>query len=601
MSETGSPDKIAVFDMSRDAKKVGPAIRRVRTEKQQSLGELAGKLGIGISTLSGIEQGDKPPQPELLSRCEVELGLPKGWFGWAGGHVIDHRRARTFRREILELIEQGFCADESAVESATAPDWQRDTPTFAQLRASVRQLATRPSILRRSKIIATAEQLLAVVASQPGIRLDDDGKLRQGQIILTYRTAEIGDRKELLKKALRNQWQVVAGYKMHERSPNEQLEMIQNMIDVAGVGGSSYESHAIGLGADISEYLLVPEVFALAFHEAREEDDETASFFFVESNLEIVQARTDRIRKMLRSCPHILQVFRSGHQRAEASKGSGSSDAQAVAAVPPPIARIRFNMAVTPNLTGHTFLCKNGLSLMSMLPLDVDDERITRVRPKKGDDWYQAAKILVQQRAEQLEKFRELLPSHESIHLISKDGIDEMLSISNSDGQATGKGSDHGEIVDDWIGEPLTDDEMLKYLNNAITMMERYSTTLKIGFIKERPAIYCIGSVEAPMTELGDGFSGGATYFEAFRSNATGGREEIDIEIRSRIFAMTFLRAIQEDYEDKEITPSKTEEVIAFLKDRRELLEGRVRKALERREQRIVQDIASDARRASGA
>jgi transcriptional regulator with XRE-family HTH domain len=52
----------------------GEAVRRLRKEKDYTLAEVAGKVGISITYLSQIEKGQrKPPCPEIIDKIAIAL------------------------------------------------------------------------------------------------------------------------------------------------------------------------------------------------------------------------------------------------------------------------------------------------------------------------------------------------------------------------------------------------------------------------------------------------------------------------------------------------------------------------------------------------
>jgi XRE family transcriptional regulator, regulator of sulfur utilization len=56
--------------------RIGQRVSSLRHERGLSLGELAGRAGIGKATLSGVEAGTRNPTLETLYAITGELGLP---------------------------------------------------------------------------------------------------------------------------------------------------------------------------------------------------------------------------------------------------------------------------------------------------------------------------------------------------------------------------------------------------------------------------------------------------------------------------------------------------------------------------------------------
>ena len=56
---------------------IGLRIRALRRLKRVTQQELAGMIGISVTSLSHIERGRKTPSPQLLENIALQLELPK--------------------------------------------------------------------------------------------------------------------------------------------------------------------------------------------------------------------------------------------------------------------------------------------------------------------------------------------------------------------------------------------------------------------------------------------------------------------------------------------------------------------------------------------
>jgi len=61
--------------MTNDVKKFGKALREIRLKKKMSQGDIAGKLGVHRSYISGLERGKRNPSLLTIKKMAEALGV----------------------------------------------------------------------------------------------------------------------------------------------------------------------------------------------------------------------------------------------------------------------------------------------------------------------------------------------------------------------------------------------------------------------------------------------------------------------------------------------------------------------------------------------
>ena len=72
VSENNRSYTFAVYN---SAKKLGENMKRIRTEKQMSQGDICRKLGVDRSYISNVENGNKNPTLSTITRLAKALGV----------------------------------------------------------------------------------------------------------------------------------------------------------------------------------------------------------------------------------------------------------------------------------------------------------------------------------------------------------------------------------------------------------------------------------------------------------------------------------------------------------------------------------------------
>jgi transcriptional regulator with XRE-family HTH domain len=604
------------------AKIVGEQLKAAREAKKLNLTAFAKMIGVKRTALSNYEAGSRLIREDVLLRSEEVLALVPGTL--AG--LLYGEKEERFTLDVLakrdEFLDQvllhfgtidgsvGARGDESESAQArlnrlmqetarerAAKAWSKERRIDALIKRILPLVPGDRVFRTRAAAIDVGRKILEAVSYGPlpyprEPRHDGDEDARISQILITYTSGRIGERIEALVRALNNNFEVHVGYRLSDRiDDDDQFNLFMHMVEIAGAGRNRYAARSIGWAPKsptpesdefIPEAMVIPGVMALEF-----KGPNLAVFYDAQRHRDDVQRLTDQLRVALWRSPYLFQVFNSTADGASrrlpenASLDSVNPNLKRLngESVPPPVARLNFNNAIKPRLNGDTFLRKDGLSIFIFMPLEIDLARITRGAPKRSDDWYLTARMLVDQRKDHLEAFKELLERHDSVHMISLDGVQKMVKgEQRPDGTWIRK---RGWIQDDWLREELTPREMYLYLGNVLQMLKKHPEKLKIALsdafdgkqpdnAPAQPLVYFIGSVRDDRSPNDDEVEGGVVYFEVFPTTASQDQKpgdpaskpdqdptanpehalEIDIEVRGRVIAEIFRRAQLAEFEE---------------------------------------------------
>lgn len=80
------------------------ALRLIRLFHEMTQTDLAGRLGISKSHLSGIEAGDKTPSLDLLNRYSEAFDVPLSSIMFFAEHVNDEDTSQTARTLVASKV-----------------------------------------------------------------------------------------------------------------------------------------------------------------------------------------------------------------------------------------------------------------------------------------------------------------------------------------------------------------------------------------------------------------------------------------------------------------------------------------------------------------
>ncbi|CCG03411.1 helix-turn-helix domain-containing protein [Blastococcus saxobsidens] len=113
-----------------DLEMLGRNVRRIRGERQLSLGALAEKSGLAKQTLANLESGGGNPTVDTLLRVARALGVGVNWLvtEWGSPVLVQRRkdgtwdRAGSGRRRVLDHIHGSGDVNTAVVELSDARD-----------------------------------------------------------------------------------------------------------------------------------------------------------------------------------------------------------------------------------------------------------------------------------------------------------------------------------------------------------------------------------------------------------------------------------------------------------------------------------------------